>query len=492
MVQISCSALDHHWCRVLYRDSDFVQQSICQSCGVSQYRLAYGLYQVYLSQSHRPLLVIALISLCYLTIHTPITLALVARPTEHHFLRISFEVYAIWWLIIALPTAVLVKHIGIDFARLIFGCVFLSLVAGLFERWYVSRESAIQLEDHEQAQRNRGDGIRTPPETEEGRLEEQHDVWKHMLTGVLELPLLLLAGVQLALAISLSRDPVEGSVFVGTLITGYIDESSLKVVFVRTTVAVILLVFPIAPYTHVFHRRVSSFLVLVFLLSAILTLRAFPFTPQTPMRLTFIHTIDLTNGTTRVALVGPSGYFEQHILDRDWLALPLERAPACGEDAEDQFHPINRGEAMCAWRGPHTRIWPYPPSHWAEVETRVMGDAKGVLLVRGPSYTHFTRLLLDDGVKLEPPIADVQFTNMHYATAPNRTARWERLFVLTWPADQRADQRGGEILVHWDEVPEPTDVPDFNALVAAVPSWVQITGEGSRQPLVDGARRFTF
>lgn len=251
---------------------------------------------------------------------------------------------------------------------------------------------------------------------------------------------------------------------------------------------------PLAPFTHNFHRWMSGLFALVFIGSTILTLSAFPFTSNAPLRLHMTHSIDLLDGSTFSELSGPRGFFERQMLNNEWMSLPRTRTPVCG--VPSRFHNVSAANDVCRWNGPTTRIWPYPPTHWVRsVETKHLGFTKGVLVVSGPASTHLSGLFLDPGMTLED--RRVVGEEHEHAQVPvddgERGVSWERVFVVNWHSNSTVAERGGFALVEWDETPESGDVPDLHALTVGVPDWVRVSGPRNlKQPLVDGFRRFDF
>ena len=146
-------------------------------------------------------------------------------------------------------------------------------------------------------------------------------------------------------------------------------------------------------------------------------------------------------------------------------------------------------------------MWPWPPSHWiTDFDRKPLGLTRGVLVVSGPAYTHFSSLSLDPGVELDTRnIYSEELTDeltTYKKSDPGDDGRrgvpWERIFVVEWDPRVAKGRRGGHVVVGWDESPDPGDIPDLHALRAGVPDWVRVTGPRGNMPQVDGFRRFDF
>ncbi|KAH7106245.1 hypothetical protein BKA62DRAFT_686466 [Auriculariales sp. MPI-PUGE-AT-0066] len=446
--------------------------------------------------THRPLLVLSLVSLAYLTTHIPVTLVLVARPEEHHELKLLFQAYTFWWFVLALPTDGLIGRV---YTRLIFVALVTALLAGLFDRWYAAQHGVTDDESEEHAPllhptfepgyfpRHEVPPCQPPP--------SPHTHWHHSaISGAFDVPFVLLLGTQLAFTFHLSVK------------THY---SSLSSAYVDTTCAVILIMLPLTPFTHHFHRVATTAIALLLVASTILALATFPFSRATPLRLQFTHSVSLHDGNTFTELAGPRGYFESHISpalsadtedDEVWLALPPTRLANCSDNVQSRFHEDEFSEAygICRWPGPTTRMWPWPPSHWIkEIETKPLGLTRGVLVVSGPAYTHFISIKLDNGIELDAAHANpTELELKGHGSDPGDDGRrgvpWERIFIVEWPISTKKGQRGGYVVVGWDESPDQADVPDLYALRAGVPDWVQVTGPRTSMPEIDGFARFDF
>lgn len=437
------------------------------------------------SSTHRPFLVLSLLSLGYLTINIPIHLFHTARPVEHHHLQITFQTYTLWWFVLALPAAWLISLVGIQYTRLILVSLVLCLLAALFDRFISAESGEIRLGDEMprppvlQPQSPLFPRPMSPGPISPGLTEAPPEVeWKRSaLSGVFDIPFILLLGTLTALGIDLTMN--------------YYYHSTASA-YVRTTSAVILMVSTLAPFTHNFHRIITSFFALLFISTTFLTLAAFPFSNNAPLRLHFTHSIDLIDGSTFSELSGPRGFFERQVLQDEWFTLPPTRRAVCG--VPSRFHAVSRGSAVCRWPGPTTRIWPYPPTHWIKnLEEKQLGFTKGVLVVSGPAFTHLSGLALDPAVTLEGYNRSERIDPLPPIDDGRRGVPWERVFILTWRANATKSERGGYVLLGWDETPDSGDVPDLHAVLTGVPDWVRVSGpSGSKQPLVDGFRRFDF
>lgn len=171
--------------------------------------------------THRPVLILALASLAYLCSHIPISLISLARPEEHHELKLLFEAYILWWFFLALPFGWL---IGRAYSRLIFIALASALLAGLFDRWYAAKHGAINLDDdHEapllQPQRTESPSSSSSSSSDSSSVRRhQCDVhWKtSAISGAFDIPFVLLLGTQVAFLFHLATRADYTSINAGT------------------------------------------------------------------------------------------------------------------------------------------------------------------------------------------------------------------------------------------------------------------------------------
>lgn len=162
----------------------------------------------------------SLASLAYLTLHIPITLIYIARPNDDHHTQIAFQVWGLWWFVLALPASWFISLIGIQYTRLIFVSVTLSLLAALFDKWYTARQGYIQLEQ-ERLERHLGPPGPQTPILSEPPEPSPNELWKlSAVSGLYDIPFILLLGSQVALTVDLATD-----YFYGTMSSGAFEAS---------------------------------------------------------------------------------------------------------------------------------------------------------------------------------------------------------------------------------------------------------------------------
>ena len=85
-------------------------------------------------------------------------------------------------------------------------------------------------------------------------------------------------------------------------------------VYLAISVISFLMILPVAPFAHKMHRSLFYVVFVVFLGTGAYNLLAFPFSPDSALKIFYQQTIDLNSGVNRVSIIGASSYVKNYLV----------------------------------------------------------------------------------------------------------------------------------------------------------------------------------
>ena len=259
----------------------------------------------------------------------------------------------------------------------------------------------------------------------------------------------------------------------------------------------LLLVLPMSPFSINAHRWLTLLVLAIFILSTVYTWVAFPFSQQTPLKVYFIQTVDLTTSgieRTTTALTGPEQFLTRHILPE--LPSAFGKSVAC-YDATDKV-----GLQTCAWEV-DGEMAPSPGVQstrvdmpWVSSHLNRTGPNSALIAVRGLN-TRFCILsftnrrisrfsVAGDGAKglqqgydvPEQGLARIDLWSRDFGNAFEVTVEWK-------DGDASGADEGlqGRVSCGWDEYERATiggggsggKIPSLEEVIAFLPEWAVVS-----------------
>ncbi|KAH7883336.1 hypothetical protein F5I97DRAFT_1904225 [Phlebopus sp. FC_14] len=133
---------------------------------------------------------------------------------------------------------------------------------------------------------------------------------------------------------------------IGAMNQALTDGNNPVAIYSAISVLALFAILPMAPFSINIHRLVTLIVLAVFILSTVYTWVAFPFSHQSPLKIYFAQTVDLSSSGTKVdrvvtLLTGPRQFLTSHILP--------ELPSALGRSVECYNAPDKPGLQTCSW-----------------------------------------------------------------------------------------------------------------------------------------------
>ncbi|KAL4071336.1 hypothetical protein V8B97DRAFT_452974 [Scleroderma yunnanense] len=270
------------------------------------------------------------------------------------------------------------------------------------------------------------------------------------------------------------------------------------IVYSMTSMLALLLILPMAPFAINVHRSLTVIVLVIFVLSTSYAWSAFPFTQQTPLKVYFSQTVDLSPSGAyaehvTTALTGPKQYLQSHILPH--LPSAYNASVVC-YDAPDKL-----GLQTCKWEvGDDMTPSPggYKPgkSAWVSTSTVRTGEHSARITVRGQNtrncyielgnrrIVQFT--VAGDGEKGLQTGYEIPDGGLDYIRLWSRDFGKEFKVDIAW--QEYSDQASmgdvkGHISCGWAEYESGTvgggrtggRIPSLEEAIAFLPEWTVVT-----------------
>lgn len=256
----------------------------------------------------------------------------------------------------------------------------------------------------------------------------------------------------------------------------------LETYLVHLGVAVfsMLILIPTVPFLHRLKGKVTLAMILLLIGTGIYCLVAFPFSPNSKLKIYFQQNVNLQTGENKVILIGASPFVER--IAKDSIPSSLGKKITCEPDTR------KTGLTRCWWQG----IQPSPvpgvenPSDW--VFTNITGD--GSAEQSSPIASFGTRITIKPKnsrnckILFNPQISTfyVHGTQSVTATPPTKELRlWSRNWDEGWTVDVEWDQkedvlkRKVEVVCMWADVNKPGVIPAFDEVKHFLPTWAAVS-----------------
>jgi len=278
------------------------------------------------------------------------------------------------------------------------------------------------------------------------------------------------------------------------------DGSPVLTVYLFVAVLSVLLLVPLGPFLHRFHYPIPTILFLICVGTVIYNLVAFPFSPNSRLKVYFIQQVDLDTGINEVSLTGLMPYV-RNIIE----SIPSSAGKTINCNSPD--YAARSGLTKCRWKGiPPNAVAEdglpgnVPPEidyrSWVSFNvTRAVNSSQQARFKISGKNTRACRLLFDR------PIEDFNVTG--YATDPRfpRVAKhgcrsirlWSRQWDPSWEVNVAWDNEGGrgldgKVVCLWSDANNPTTIPAFTEVQRFMPVWSIATKLSDG--LVEGSKTF--
>jgi len=212
-------------------------------------------------------------------------------------------------------------------------------------------------------------------------------------------------------------------------------------------------------------------------------LLAFPFSSSSPLKLFFIQTIDLDNGTNTVSLSGLPDYLLNPII----LSIPSteDHGVLCTSEGR------RSGLGTCEWEGLSPSILPNQTQDWLSFEANLVAPGTALIKVKGQN-TRTCRIYFDKPVKsirLENSTGEVQslypFPKDGIKQLELFSRTWNKEFVVTanWVGEQNLT---GKVGCGWAE---GTGMAALDEVRGFLPTWAIVTKQDDA--LVEAVKSFS-
>ncbi|KAI5804295.1 hypothetical protein EDC01DRAFT_413160 [Geopyxis carbonaria] len=280
------------------------------------------------------------------------------------------------------------------------------------------------------------------------------------------------------------------------------DGNSMLTFYLMTGVLSILLLLPVSPFFHRVSHYITTFIFLVFVGTFIYNLTAFPFSPESRLKVYFQQTVDIDTGANTVHLVGHEAYIA-HIVSAH---LPS----AHGVKLEVKPDTARDGLTRVSWPGmaPNVIDTPgdIPPEkflrHWMTFNSTSTGAGSARLFVSARE-SRACKLVFHNPVASATIVdRDVKQLGAPVTDGGIRELRlWSRTWEEGWTVDVEWDPKNGDAKEHekrgvdgkvvclWSDANDAANrIPALEEARKFLPQWAVVTKLSDG--LVEGERRF--
>ncbi|KAI0376226.1 peptidase family M28 family [Hypomontagnella monticulosa] len=278
------------------------------------------------------------------------------------------------------------------------------------------------------------------------------------------------------------------------------DGSSLLLPYLIVAFFSIFLLLPITPFMHRITHHVPMVLLLVFVVTLIYNLAAFPFSENSRYKIYFQQTVDLDTGSTAVAYTGLPNFVQQTIAE-----LPS----AMGKELDCSRGSARPGLITCSYDG--TDVPPnvvkthpdgVPPQNgyksWLNFNvTRAKGESKARFEINA---TNSRSCAISFKKPISSFIVDGNQPDERFGAIPEAGLTKIKLYRRDWTTPWNVDVEweieadgstgiDGRILCSWDDVNTPGTIPAYDEGLRYSPTWVALSKMSSG--LCEGSKAFT-
>ncbi|MCJ1274310.1 hypothetical protein MMC21_002105 [Puttea exsequens] len=274
------------------------------------------------------------------------------------------------------------------------------------------------------------------------------------------------------------------------------DGNSPLFLYLLIAILTVLLFAPLGPFLHRYTYQIPTFLLLVFVGTAIYNMVAFPFSPNNRMKVYFLQRIDLENGINDVSLTGVDGFVQK-------IAASLPSS--AGQKLSCDPSSLRRDLTECKWAGLVPNVVPemYPElpvsnySRWLSAKyARYDGETKAQFAISGKE-TRACKLIFNrpiSGFSVQGAGDDKRF--QHVSSAGSRELRlWSRTWGNEWVVDVDWEAGAGEgkgldgrVVCLWSDANQSGTIPALDEAWRFAPTWAAIAN--NQNGLVEGSKAF--
>lgn len=279
------------------------------------------------------------------------------------------------------------------------------------------------------------------------------------------------------------------------------DGNPTMIVYIGIAIFAILLLAPVGPFIHRFSYHIPVFLLLIFIGTLIYSLVAFPFSPNSRLKLFFLQKVDLDTGINQVTLTGINSRFLHEVI-RD---IPS----AAGQTPQCSASMVRQGLIECGWEGPSPRVVrntaPGVPPSFGYVDwlyfniTRAAHKPEAHFHLWGRD-TRACRITFNQPISdfyIEDSADDERFSRATEAGIReirlwSRT--WEKPWsgTLRWATGRDEPDRGsgldGRVICLWSDDNDSGTIPALDEIRHYAPDWATVTK--NTDGLVEGSKAF--
>ena len=280
------------------------------------------------------------------------------------------------------------------------------------------------------------------------------------------------------------------------------DGSPLLLPYLIVTLFSILLILPLAPFSHRITHHIPTFLFLIFIGTLIYNLVAFPFSANNRYKAYFQQTVDLDSGLNHVTLAGIEEYIRDII-----TYIPS----AAGQPISCTSRPsIRDGLSFCSYEGPAPKVVKnvkegIPPEKgfqdWLSYNvTRAKGENKATFHISGRETKAciirwdepFAAFHVHGAASSDGKWADVPDSGSDQIKLWHRD--WDREWVVDveWPVSEGKKEgdegRSGRVVCLWSDHNELGTIPALDEVQRFAPEWTSIVK--LMDGLVEGSKAF--
>lgn len=295
-------------------------------------------------------------------------------------------------------------------------------------------------------------------------------------------PLIILEQVGLLLVSAISQTGADGS--------------ALLFPYLTTAIFSILLILPLAPFSHRITYHVPMFLFIILIGTSIYNLIAFPFSAQNRYKAFFQQNVDLDTGSNNVTIAGIEEYVREII-----SYIPS----AAGQTINCSVHPeIRSGLSFCSYEGKAPNVIRRSNGangfeNWLSYNlSRVEGENKAVFHILGHETKACAIRFNQDFFSFH--VHGATFHHDDFNKGSNQIKLWHRdwerewIVEVEWPVteDKKPGEEGrsGEVVCLWSDHNELGTIPALDELESFMPDWA--TSVKLSEGLVEGRKTFVI
>ncbi|KAL7625000.1 hypothetical protein AAE478_004214 [Parahypoxylon ruwenzoriense] len=273
------------------------------------------------------------------------------------------------------------------------------------------------------------------------------------------------------------------------------DGSSLLTPYLMTAFFSIFLLLPITPFVHRITHHIPMLLLIVFAITLVYNLAAFPFSESSRYKVYFQQTIDLDTGVSKVNYAGIQEFVRQTISE---LPSAMGKEVECASAGS-----LRPGLTTCSYDGSDV------PPNVIKAESQKSFDSWlnfNVTRIQDRNKARFEINARDSrscAMTFNKPISSFVVHNNQPderfgpipKTGLTKIKLYRRDWTTPWKVDVKWDANAdevtrieGRVLCSWDDVNTPGTIPAYDEGLKYAPTWVALTKMTSG--LCEGSKAF--